>query len=247
MANMANLVTAIDNFAINLISASADETCKARYDTQCFYVPHYIDLYHFAENLPAITGSGELRTAIDTTVSYHRHKDFPDSHGLSIYYPVTALVDSEYDSYNGTVIAFPGASTWDEFLTDYYADATFYTIETFANGGGDNADTYLVLFTESLNYIYEDDDSGSSSYSKLILPLANGDTYYILNIDVQPDPGYYSILVNDVGGGTSTATPAQDAYEPNDTFSQAKTLLYSTVQNHYLSLYEQDWLKVTIP
>ncbi len=130
MANMANLVTAIDNFATNLINASADETCKARYDTQCFYVPHYIDLYNFAENLPAITGSSELRTAIDNAISYHRHKDFPDSHGLSIYYPVTALVDSEYASYNGTVIAFPGASTWDELLTDYYADATYYTIET---------------------------------------------------------------------------------------------------------------------
>ena len=52
MAYMAGLVSAINTFATNLISVNPpDDVCSGRYDTQCFYVPHYIDLYHFAENL----------------------------------------------------------------------------------------------------------------------------------------------------------------------------------------------------
>jgi len=248
MDNMGGLVTAINNFADTQRAASADEACKARYDTQCFFVPHYIDLYHFAENLSGNINAADLLTAIGNTVSYHRHQGFPDSHGLSIYYPVAASVDSEYTSYNGTVIDFPGASTWDEFLTDYYTAATEYTIETFANGGSGNADTYLVLFTEDGSYIYEDDDSGGPSlYSKLTLPLASGATYYILNIELYNDPGYYSILVNDVGGGFSNETPDQDAYETNNIMSAATLLPYDIVQDHYLSPSDQDWLKVTIP
>jgi len=250
MAYMNSLVTAINTFADALRNVDPpDEVCSGRYATQCFHVPHYIDLYHFAENLPAITGSVGLRTAIDAAVSYHRHQDFPDSHGLSIYYPITASVDSEYTSYNGTVIAFPGASTWDEFLADYYTDATPpYTIETFANAGTGNADTYLVLFTENGNYIYEDDDSGSSFYSKLILPLASGDTYYILNIEIGFDPGYYSILANIGGGdGPSPETPDQDEHEPNNTTADATDLEIDEVQDHYLSPSDLDWLIVTIP
>jgi len=248
MSNMAGLVTAINTFATNLISTDADEVCSGRYDTQCFHVPHYIDLYHFAENLPAITGSVGLRNAIDAAVFYHQHKDFPDSHGLSIYYPVADWVDSEYTSYNSTVIDFPGASTWDEFLADYYADATEYTIKTFANGGSVNADTYLVLFTENGNYIYENDDIGLFDYySILTLPLASSDTYYILNIELYNDPGYYSILANEDGSGASLVTPDQDEHEPNNISSQATILPYNTVQDHYLSQYEQDWLKLTTP
>ena len=248
MAYMAGLVSAINTFATNLISVNPpDDVCSGRYDTQCFYVPHYIDLYHFAENLHAIDGSGALRTAIGNAVSYHRHKDFPDSHGLSIYYPVSDWVDSEYPSYNNTVITFPGASNWDEFLTDYYTNATQYTIETFANGGSGNANTYLVLFTENGNYICEDDDRGTLSHSKMVLPLASGAIYYILNIELWGNPGPYSILVNDIGGGTSTATPDPDAYEPNDIMSAAKDIEIDEVQDHYLSLYDLDWLKVTIP
>lgn len=251
MANMAALVTAINTFATALSSAGTDAVCSGRYATQCFYVPHYIDLYHFAENLPLITGSGALRTAIGNAVSYHRHKDFPDSHGLSIYYPITASVDSEYTSYNGTVIDFPGVSTWDEFLADYYTDATEYTIETFPNGGAlsDTTDTYLVLYTENGNYIYEDDDSGVDWHSKLILPLASGDTYYILNAEVWWAWGPYSILANIGGGGSSTGDPAENAYEPNNTSSQATILPYNLIppQDHYLTDNDLDWLKVTIP
>jgi len=247
MAYVDSLVTAISTFATALSSADTDEVCSGRYATQYFFVPHYIDLYHFAGNLPGITGSGELRTAIDNTVPYHRQKDFPDSHGLSIYYPITDSVDSEYGQYS-SAIAFPGASTWDEFLVDYYTDATYYTIDTFPNAGSYNADTYLVLFTENGSYIYEDDDSGGSSlYSRIMLPLASGDTYYILNIEIWNDPGYYSILVNDVGGGSSDGNPAENSYEPNNTMNAATLLPYNTVQDHYLADNDQDWFEVTIP
>jgi hypothetical protein len=61
-----------------------------------------------------------LMAAIDSAVIHEQHgSSWPGSHGLAIYFPDTAgMFDSDY---NGSVILFPGATRWEEFLQDFYA------------------------------------------------------------------------------------------------------------------------------
>jgi hypothetical protein len=248
LSKVNSLASAISTFATNLQSEDADDVCIARYDTYSYSGEPFIDLYHFAENLSGVTGSSGLITALTNAVVYHRHRNCPDSHGLSIYFPVHSSMDSEYANYSSSVIDFPGAVTWDEFLTDYYSDAAAftYTIETFPNSGSgsSNTDTYLMLFTSSLNYIVQDDDSGTNYLSKITVPLVSGETYYLVNIDAYGATGPYSILCNIGGGGSSTGNPLTTAYEPNGSLASATELSLNIVQDHYLTSDDEDYFKI---
>ena len=52
-------------------------------------------------------------------LSEEHGSSWPGSHGLAVYFPETSA-DFSAD-YNDTVILFPGATEWEEFLQDFYA------------------------------------------------------------------------------------------------------------------------------
>ncbi len=122
-----------------------------------------------------------------------------------------------------------------------------YIIETFANGGSPDADTYLFLSDISLTLIASDDDGGLDFYSYLEHELTSGETYYILIWDYWYDPGYYSIMVSESGGGNSIITPTTGAGEPDDDYTSATVMSLDTIYDRYLSYDEEDWFVITIP
>ncbi len=85
------------------------------------------------------------------------------------------------------------------------------------------------------------------------MPLAPGSRYYILCLDYWGylgylgNYGYYSILVNEDGGGSSSSIPQTNDYEPDDTWEQANQINYNTVYNYYLSPDDYDWMYIIIP
>ncbi len=70
--------------------------------------------------LACVTAAGSAMTAVDSAVIHERHgSNWSGSHGLAIYFPGSA---GEFDpDYNGSIILFPGATRWEEFLQDYYS------------------------------------------------------------------------------------------------------------------------------
>jgi subtilisin family serine protease len=124
-----------------------------------------------------------------------------------------------------------------------------YVIETFPNGGGDTADTYMELYdgNQALIDWNDDIDYPANAYSRIVHALSTGQTYYVKIMDTYYSPGYYSILVSQTGGGSSTATPSTDVGEPDDTSAQAQALSVDVVHDDYLSSGEIDWYMITIP
>lgn len=261
LSKMDNLASAINTLSNSLINGDENQITAARHKTLSFTVPHYVDLYHLAQNLSSFTGANSVINALKEAVVYHKYADvtgeygFENSHGLSIYYPVNNVYDSEYIDYNTSNIDF-AQTQWDEQLDNYFTNVTKHTIETFPNGGTNYADTYIVLFyfnSGTLTYLWENDDDGYQNYSKIITPLVSGERYYILCMDYWGDYGYYSILVNQNGGGSSTVNPPTNAYEPDGydsnifDFSLAKEIQYGVVTDRYLHDGDVDWMYFIVP
>jgi subtilisin family serine protease len=129
-----------------------------------------------------------------------------------------------------------------------FVGPAFYVIETFHNGGS-TVDTYLTLYNNSgVIPLASDDDSGAGTYSKLTYLLTRGSTYCIqVRGYNSSSTGYYSILVNTTGGGSSSNTPATDAGEPDGTAAQASPMAVGTVYDRYLSSSDYDWFVFTVP
>lgn len=250
ISTMDTLFTALNTFATNLQSGNDDDTIAGRYQTMSYSNGHYIDARDFAEAMSAVTGAGDVVDALDAAVVYHRHKGYDDSNGLSIYYPVHSSADNEYSDYNDSVIKFAN-SGWDEMLADYYSNVTLYTIETFQNNGSGSVytDTSLIIFSNTGEVIMANDDISYpvNCFSRVTLPLASGETYYVMSYDEWGLTGPYSILFNNGGGGSSTGTPAVSAYEPNNDFGHATPLPINTIQDHYLSYGDVDLFSITVP
>jgi hypothetical protein len=126
LSMVGTLAIEVNDFALAMDS-NKPEITAARSDSQEYYYPEYIDLYHFADLL--YTGSSDLdiqdaaydlMVAVEQAVIAEFHgNSLPDSHGLAIYFPETA---SAFDNdYNGSIIDFPADTQWDEFLDWYYS------------------------------------------------------------------------------------------------------------------------------
>lgn len=106
------LMTAINIFAENLKNVEISTIQTARNASQSFSDYDYFDLYDFAAHMPEVTGSVNVKTAIENIVLYNWHSPSLVANGLSIYFPQTE-VDSDYY----TEIDFSDNSEWDAFLT----------------------------------------------------------------------------------------------------------------------------------
>jgi hypothetical protein len=122
-----SLVTAVDNLAQVLISklpGSYNEIQQARNNVQDFEYDggykYYIDLYDFAELIKEyVPDAGSAAQAVmdnvNTAVYAEEHgTDYPNAHGLSIYFPGAELY---LCSYKDTKFAID--THWDEFLKEY--------------------------------------------------------------------------------------------------------------------------------
>jgi len=250
LSKITDLASAISGFATSLISSNDDDILNARYSTLAYSGEPFIGIYNFAENLSAVSGASSVITAMNNAVVYHRDRGYTDAHGLSIYFPLHSSEDIEYSRYNSSVIDFPGDVQWDEFLADYYSALTLCTIETFPNGGdgSSSTDTFIRLYDANQNLIDEDDDSGTNYLSKLQIYLVSGSDYYVsVKGYSSSTTGYYSVLFNGAGGGSSTGTPDTLVSEPNDTADTATTLDFNTVQDHYLATGDIDFFITTVP
>ena len=125
-----------------------------------------------------------------------------------------------------------------------------YAVETFPNeggGGGVYVDTVLNLYNSG-GLLINTDDGGAAPYSLIDHSFLRNQTYFI---EVRPfsglGTGYYSLLVDETGGGSSAGTPATDAGEPDDTREQAVPMSLDTVYDRYLSAGDADWFEITIP
>jgi len=118
-----DLVMATSNFAQtlkNVLSTYHNEIVQARQQTEEYFYPTYIDLYHFAQLIRMLISDQEVQIAADevmttltTNVIAEGHKsDHPDSHGLSIYFPQFAEdYESSYEN-----LTFAAETMWDEFV-----------------------------------------------------------------------------------------------------------------------------------
>ena len=135
----------------------------------------------------------------------------------------------------------------DEFWNVERIEEGGYTIETFSNGGSPSADTYMYLLDSDQIELAHDDDGGSYLYSRIVFSLESGSTYYVIVEDFFSNPGYYSLRISETGGGSSSATPAEDEGEPDNDADSATVVTINTVYDRYLSLEEVDWFFITVP
>jgi hypothetical protein len=252
IGNTGNLINRLNTLAGNMLSYDTNDIIVARRASHS--VDDYIDLYDLADNMSHIPGAEQLLDEFNNTVIYHRQKDFPYSHGLSIYFPYLSTSDSEYSYYNSSVINFARDSLWDEFLADYYSTTDYFTIKTEENNGAGSEDTdpQMILYSSDGDYMSENDDYNYGIYfPKIHIPLVRGNTYY-LHVFIE-EPGFgggpYTVSVCEYNDyiGSATGNPSQDAYEPNNDWDSATVLPFGELQDHWLTDNDNDWIKFTIP
>ena len=129
LSEINSLASIIDIFSSSLISGLgtySSQIITSRTSTQNYYVPDYIDLYDFAENIynnvpDSIiqTAANDVMSAVSSaTISNGYGSYSPGSHGLSIYFPrISGNYDSDYES----ILDFTTDHLWDEFLNQYYS------------------------------------------------------------------------------------------------------------------------------
>ncbi|MBN2443841.1 MAG: hypothetical protein JXJ04_20940 [Spirochaetales bacterium] len=140
-------------------------------------------------------------------------------------------------------------------ITDF-GGGSLYTIETFPNGGGSAADTYVFLYDNELNIIAENDDidPGVNAYSSITAILQSGN-YYLQVWDQCNYSNYYSIQVSSTGGGgSSSVVPAEEAGEADDDYTSAVFINIDEIYDRFLTPAEapdyeldSDWFMFTVP
>ena len=127
LANMSSLAAAISNFGNIMIgSAYKSEIATCRGNSQEYFYPWHIDLYHFADlastGVPDATiqaAANNVKTQINNTIICEFHgSQLPNSHGAAIYFP-NCPSHSLNPDYNPSVIDFAADTYWDEFLGWY--------------------------------------------------------------------------------------------------------------------------------
>jgi len=134
------IVTATDNFARELMALYTkyfSQIQSARSGTEDYggypayqkYGDPYADLYHFADQIYNLVPDGGLRKAasevksnLDATVISSRQYNYPNAHGLSVYFPENR---SEYHRAGYLNCSFTIDTNWDEWLGAYYITSRY--------------------------------------------------------------------------------------------------------------------------
>jgi len=243
------LIADLNDFAGELAVSNGDEVTLARNNSHSFEMNRSVDLYNLCQESSFFADSAALQSSIDASVAYRSSINCSSrEHGISLYFPVLGELDPDYSGYTASAQDFTGTGEWDEFIAEYYDSTPKQIIETISNGspGSEYTDTTLCVFDAQGRYLGGDDDGGRNWLSRLRLPLAAGETYYILSYDRWGRFGPYALLVNDSGGGISTGTSVEETREPDDAWSAAGEAEYDTAVDLYLGAGDRDWSVITM-
>ncbi len=159
-----SLAASVDVFAqelINNLPAYRDEIALARDQTESYYDPNFIDLYHFAERIYANVPDASLRNAatsvmnnvVNTVIAEAHGSGHPNSHGLTIYFPWDTYHLVSYGE-----IDFAIDTRWDDFLWQYYSSIIYvpddYAKIQWAVDNASAGDTIIVrdgLYVENVD------------------------------------------------------------------------------------------------
>ena len=144
------LVTATDNFATELKALYTQYSTKvqtARNETESYgdqltpyvqYYNPYADLYDFADRIYNLVpdsslkwAASEVKSNLTATVILSRQYNYPNAHGLSVYFPMNM---SEWNWHRAYYLncSFAIDTDWDEWLGAYYVS----TITSSPTGSG---------------------------------------------------------------------------------------------------------------
>jgi len=161
---LSNLASSVDVFAQELIdslSAHKDEIALARDQTESYYDPNFIDLYHFANRIYANVPDASLQNAAsnvmdnvaNTVIAEAHGSQNANSYGLTVYFPCDTSHLASYGEIN-----FAIDTRWDEFLWQYYSPDIVPGVDILIVGDDQGAsyETYYknALDTNGYNYSY---------------------------------------------------------------------------------------------
>ncbi|BCS96876.1 hypothetical protein DSLASN_25080 [Desulfoluna limicola] len=253
LAALSPLGKAVDELAMEVMAMGPDAVTTARYASTCYNEYTCVDLRQFAATLGASSATRDaLDAALSNAVIYKVATSPENACGLSIYFPVFGYSSGQFSDYTPANLMFTQETLWDEALADYREGAFYYTFETVAGTPG--LDTQLDVYADSLAFIAGNDDSAApSGFSGLRIPVARGASYRLRVSSPggfwhAGTPGSYGVYA-----GIGRATPctpieeANDAYEADDEPAFSSILDVETVQPHYLTSGDEDWVHVTVP
>jgi RHS repeat-associated protein len=135
-----------------------------------------------------------------------------------------------------------------DWLSFSAAAGTIYRFRTLNLASG--VDTYLSLYgTNGVTELAASDDDGGGLSSLIEYTIPQAGTYYLkvrhYSSNAGGDSLTYQIQVTSLGTASPTPTQAAcpDAYEPNDSVSQARPMTLGQTQTHYICVPgDQDWV-----
>jgi len=216
------LTSAVDNLAmalINGINRHYDEMVKARWDTQEFEHPGYVDLYDFAEKIVATVddptidaAASAVMEAVKNTVLHEQHgSSWPGAHGISIYFPASlAGYDGQYDGKQG-LLEFTANTQWDEWLRAFYVGVIIDAYEPDNTSGEANPIASGAPQTHSIEPLGDEDwvrfelDEESAVVVQTSGPAGNTRMWLydsddrLLEYDDNSGPGYFSRIERSCG------------------------------------------------
>lgn len=248
---------AVNALAAEMTRLGPGAVTAARYRVAGYNENTCVDLRQFAGALDA---SADTRGLLDAALSGAVVKNIAtgeeEACGLSIYFPVFGLSSGLYETYyTAEYLAFVGDTDWAGALEAYREAAFYCTVETVP--GHEGVDTRLDIYTASLALVASNDDkAGGNDFSRVALPLARGQVYYIrvaLSGGLFFHKGSYGLRVSPgilgaFGASVDAIKSDEDLFEDDDVWSMASDITPGApVQVHYLHQNDEDWVRVTVP
>ncbi|MFC2017607.1 clostripain-related cysteine peptidase, partial [Chloroflexota bacterium] len=199
------LKTAVDQFATAMIaSGNADAIWSAKFYTEHFDDPDYLDLFDFADKVityfppssnVSVKAEAVKEAVKEVVVAEAHHSQHPNANGISIYVPY-ATYNTNYDS-----LVFATDTQWDEFLnwilTDGGTEPPWTEIITDGSGEGppDIQGVDVALDPESDMGFFRVRSNGALNFADLWgLTLLDTDSDNATGYD-----GSFALSQNDIG------------------------------------------------
>lgn len=252
---------AVNALAAEMARLGPDAVTAARYRVAGYNENTCVDLRQFAEALGASADTrGILDAALSGAVVENIATGEEEVCGLSVYFPVFGLSSGLYEAYyTAEYLAFVEATDWAGALEAYREGAFYCTVETVP--GDEGVDTRLDIYSESLALVASNDDkAGGNDFSRVAMPLARGQVYYIRVVPsggvFYPSPaGSYGLRVSPgilgaFGAPVDAIGSGDDAFEDagDDSWQTAADITPGpSAQVHYLGQNDKDWVRVRVP
>lgn len=231
-ATVNDLAIATSNFAqelINGLPAYRSEITQARQQTEEYYDPTYVDLYHFTQLIHTLIPDPDIQTAAEqvmdtltyTVIAEGHLSEHPNSHGLSIYFPQSA---GEYDS-SYENLAFATDTIWDEFLNQYYIPTYDVTIKAHCYTEGVDVSVSITMDGSPTGYNTPHTFTGLAGTHTFTVPDADPNEHPFIGWST----GETSTTITITTGGTYTAYYARATIVATCTYLLGNPTVYKDV------------------